>query len=88
MQPSYALLPTTRYPKAVGGVCYAILGLTLIGLKHSLVTNQSQALESRHAIPVCSGPITSQESQTSYPSLHCTKYTYKRDCKSPKQWAR
>ena len=25
MQPSYALLPTTSYPKAVGGMCYAII---------------------------------------------------------------
>ena len=25
MQPSYALLPTTSYPKAVRGMCYAII---------------------------------------------------------------
>ena len=25
MQPSYALLPATGYPKTVGGVCYAIV---------------------------------------------------------------
>ena len=25
MQPSYALLPGTSYPKAVGGMCYAII---------------------------------------------------------------
>ena len=40
MQPSYALLPATSYPKTVGGMCYAILGLTPIGLKQPLVTTQ------------------------------------------------
>ena len=25
MQPSYALLPAIRYPKTVGGMCYAIV---------------------------------------------------------------
>ena len=25
MQPSYALLPATSYPKTVGGMCYAII---------------------------------------------------------------
>ena len=53
MQPSYALLPATSYPKTVGGMCYAITGLTLIGLKHSLVTSQSQARKARHAIQAC-----------------------------------
>ena len=38
MEPSYALLPATSYPKTVGGMCYAI-----IGLKQPLVTSQSQA---------------------------------------------
>ena len=28
MQPSYALLPATSYPKTVGGMCYAIIELT------------------------------------------------------------
>ena len=45
MQPSYALLSATRNPKTVGGMCYAITGLTLIGLKHPLVSIQSQARE-------------------------------------------
>ena len=43
MQPSYALLPATIYPKTVGGMCYAIIEWTLIGLKKPLVTSQSQA---------------------------------------------
>ena len=62
MQPSYALLPAASYPKTVGGMCYAIVGLTPIRLKHPLVTSQSQAREARHAIPAC---IV----QTSYPSM-------------------
>ena len=33
MQPAYALLTATSYPKTVGGMCYAIIELTLIGLK-------------------------------------------------------
>ena len=43
MQPSYSLLPATSFPKTVGGMCYAIIELTLIGLKQPLVTSQSQA---------------------------------------------
>ena len=43
MQPSYALLSATSYPKTVGGMCYAIIELTLTGLKQPLVTSQSQA---------------------------------------------
>ena len=43
MQPSNALLPVTSYPKTVGGMCYAIIELILIGLKQPLVTSQSQA---------------------------------------------
>ena len=43
MQPSYALLPATSYPKTVGGMCYAIIELTPIGLKQPLLTGQSQA---------------------------------------------
>ena len=43
MQPSYALLPATSYPKTVGGMCYAIIELTLIGLKQPLVNSQSEA---------------------------------------------
>ena len=62
MQPSYALLPATSYPKTVGGMCYAIMGLTPIGLKQPLVTSQSQAREARHTIPACI-------LQTSYPSM-------------------
>ena len=42
MQPSYALLPATSYPKTVGGMCYAIIELTPIGLKQLLATTQSQ----------------------------------------------
>ena len=74
MQPSYALLSATSYPKTVGGMYYAIIELTPIGLKQPLVTSQSQtgkldtlsqhavaqsqAREARHAIPACSCPIT------------------------------
>ena len=43
MWPSYALLPATIYPKTVGGVCYATIELTPVGLKQPLVTSQSQA---------------------------------------------
>ena len=42
MQPSYALLSATNYPKTVGGMCYAITEVTPIGLKQPLVTSQSQ----------------------------------------------
>ena len=78
MQPSCALLPATSCPKTVGGMCYAIIELTQIGLKQPLVTSQSQARkldtlsqhavaqswakEARHAIPAC-------KVQTSYPSM-------------------
>ena len=62
MQPSYALLPDTSYPKTVGGMCYAIIELILIGLKQPLVTSQSKAREARHTIPAC---IV----QTSYPRM-------------------
>ena len=51
MQPSYALLPATSHPKAVGGMCYAIIKsshqyampksrFTSIGLKHQIIINQ------------------------------------------------
>ena len=53
MQPSYALLPTTSYPKTVGGMCNAIIELTLLGLIQPLVTSQSEGREARHAIPAC-----------------------------------
>ena len=53
MQLSDALLPATSNPKTVGGICYAIIGLTLIGLKQLLVNTQPQAREARHAIPAC-----------------------------------
>ena len=43
MQPSYAFLPASSYPNTIGGMCYAIIELTLIGLKQPLVTSQSQA---------------------------------------------
>ena len=43
MQPSYALLPATSYPKTVGGTCYAKIRATSIGLKDPLVINQSEA---------------------------------------------
>ena len=78
VQPSYALLPAS-YPKTVGGMCYAIIGLTLIGLEQPLVTSQSQAGKARHAIPACkcrqaipaySCPITGQGSQLWYPNMH------------------
>ena len=54
MQPSYDLLPATSYPKAVGGMCYAIIELTPVGLKQPLATSQSQARKldklSQHAV--------------------------------------
>ena len=43
MQPSYALLTATSYPKTVGGICFATIKLTPIGLKQPLVTSHSQA---------------------------------------------
>ena len=53
MQPSYALLPATSYPRNFGRMCYAIIELTPIGLKQPLVTGQSQAADARHTIPAC-----------------------------------
>ena len=53
MQPFYALLPATSYPETVGGMCYATIKLTLIGLKQPLVTSQSEARKARHTIPTC-----------------------------------
>ena len=54
MQPSYALLPATSYPKTVGGMCYAIIELTLVGLRQLLVTSQLQTRKldtlSQHAV--------------------------------------
>ena len=41
MQPFYTLLPATSYPTTVGGMCYAIVELTLTGFKQPLVTSQS-----------------------------------------------
>ena len=43
MQPSYALMPATRYLKTVGGMCYAIIRAHTNRVKHLLVINQSQA---------------------------------------------
>ena len=69
MQPSYTLLPATIYPKTFGGMCYAIIEITLIGLKQPVVASQSQAgkldtlsqhAKCRQVIPVCSCPITGQ----------------------------
>ena len=70
MQPSYGLLPTTSFPKTVGGMCHALIELTLIWLKQPLVASQSetgildmlsqhavtqsQARETRHTIPAYS----------------------------------
>ena len=51
-------------------VYYAIIGLTLIGLKQSFVTSQSQAGEGRQAIPACSSPIRGQGSQACFCSMH------------------
>ena len=34
------LLPATSYPKTDGGICYAIIKITPIGLKQALVTSQ------------------------------------------------
>ena len=56
-------------------LCHAIIRLTLIGLKHPLVTGQSQAREAMHAILAGSEPITGQESQTSCPSMQLTNHT-------------
>ena len=50
MQPSYALLPATSHPKAVGGMCYAVIKsshqyampksrFTSIRLKHQIIIN-------------------------------------------------
>ena len=33
MQPSYALLPATSYPKTVGGMCYAVIRALTDSLK-------------------------------------------------------
>ena len=43
MQPSCVLLSTTSHPKTVGGMCYAIIKLPLIGLKQPFISSQSQA---------------------------------------------
>ena len=43
MQPSYALLPATSYPKTVGGMCYAKIRAHIDRVKHPLVINQSVA---------------------------------------------
>ena len=71
MQPSYALLPATSYPKTFGGMCYDITELTLIELTQPLVTSQSQAgmldmllqhAKCSQAIPAFIHPITGQGS--------------------------
>ena len=41
MQPSYALLPATSYPKTVGGMCYAKIRTHINRVKCPLVINQS-----------------------------------------------
>ena len=49
-----------------------------MGLKYPLVTNHSQARVARHAISAAREArqaIPACKLQTSYPSIHCTKYT-------------
>ena len=36
MQPSYALLPATSYPKTVAGMCYAEIGAHINRVKTSI----------------------------------------------------
>ena len=43
MQPSYALMPATSYPKTIGGMCYAIIRTHTDKVKQPLVIYQSQA---------------------------------------------
>ena len=66
MQPSYALLPATSYPKTVGGMCYAIIELTLIGLKQPITGKEARYAIPAHkctqAIQACSCPIIGQGS--------------------------
>ena len=45
-------LQSRKYCKAI--MCYAMIELTPIGLKHPVVTSQSQARGGRYAIPACS----------------------------------
>ena len=84
IQPPYALLPATSYPKTIGGMCYAIIELTSIGLNQPLVISQSQAREldmlsqhasidklSQHAV----APIIGQENQICYPSMQSRPVT-------------
>ena len=67
MQPSYVLLTTTSYPKTVGGMCYAIIELTPIGLKQPLVTSQSQAGRLEKLIQHASVDMLSQHAvETNY----------------------
>ena len=54
MQPFYALLPATSYPKTVGEMYYAIIELTPIGLKTTISNQPITGLEARHTIPACS----------------------------------
>ena len=43
MQPPYALLPATSYPKTVGGMYYAEIRAHTNRFKHPLVINQPGA---------------------------------------------
>ena len=47
MQPSYALLPAISYSETVGGVCYAVIGAQIVGLK----------------VPISKQPIRDQETK-------------------------
>ena len=58
MQPCYALLPATSYPKTIEGMCYAEIGAHI----NPLVNNQSGAgrqssMGCRHAYPGMRCPI-------------------------------
>ena len=58
MQPSYALLPATSYPKTVGGMCYA----ENTQANTDRVKTKCDHYLSRQAILACNHPIIDQGS--------------------------
>ena len=66
VQPSYALLPATSYPKTVGRMCYAIMKAHTKRVKYNQLPNHrpgtldmlSHHAKHRQAIPAWNHPIS------------------------------
>ena len=48
MEPSYALMPATSYPKTVGGMCYAVIKAPTDRVKTSISDKPITGWERKH----------------------------------------